>query len=196
MTALVALSTGDSAGRIGCNTVTLLNHYRGWRMKSLADCAEPLIPWDTTGVGYDRHKAAIIERMSTWSVLKALARNEPRHLVSREGVAAMRAYCSLRRQLSGRGIGEPGFRSKLVEDVDPAIRDGVAAIFRETFAEEDPAEYDGMVSRLDALSGWIAQPLGAQVATGPRSVGRRRAATRAPARRGAARPSVSAVADP
>jgi hypothetical protein len=158
--ALCALALGKRASRMGVDWLTLLDEMRGWRPKTLDKPPAAAMP---TEIVSDQLHAQVVRdlRAVSWrDVARAIARENPRALMSSRGWRTIAAFRELRREATARGVRpRPGYRAGYMRLVDPALRDPLARIYDEHFDRADESSYADVLGRSEQLIKWITEPL-------------------------------------
>ncbi len=161
--AMVVLALGDTPARMRVDLVRLLWARRRWRPRVRQQAGRPPLPGDIVGNRLDAQTSRAIAATPLRRVAKAIAKDCPARLLSREGLAALLAYARLRRRIARYPAGDPpGYRAGFLRLVDPLLRERVGAIFDQHFTPEAEATYADMLAGCDALTRQIVDPMGGE----------------------------------
>jgi hypothetical protein len=157
-TALPALARGDSPAPIGVDLVRLLWSMRAWQPPSSE--TESLSANDLARWRFESQTARTVATIPVRRVVRALAADSPRHLLSRH---AWRAVFGVRAAQRRARLAAPephrGCRPAYLRFVDPILRERLGAIYEEHFEPEPEAVYTAELVRNEALADWIIEPL-------------------------------------
>src|SRR5262249_36541197 len=158
--AMTALAMGQNPETMGIDLVRLLRAQAAWTAPD-PDAEPDSLPAER--VAHDLHRQILrsIAQTPRRRVARAIRNGGWARAFSAEGRQAVRAYGDLRRRLANRPAGQaPGYRPGYLQNVDPLLRDRVAAVYARSFGEEPETEYRGVLARTEALGSWPAEPLG------------------------------------
>ncbi len=156
--ALTALAAGGAPSAMGIDLVRLLPLMRDW---SPAAPSGDGLPDDQVKASLHGHVVREVAAVSPLLVARRLVGRDPRRLLDRRVVGAVRAYAALRRRLMAQATpgAAPGYRRAFLALVDDRLRDDLAAIFDGAFASADDDEDAAALDRTRTLATWIAAPL-------------------------------------
>ncbi len=157
--ALCALALGETPAQIGVDLVRLLNAMRRWNPRQLRPDA---LPADLVSQRLAAQVVRDIRATPLFRVARAIADPPSRLLTPRAG-SALVSYAALRRRAAAYDVGAaPGYRRGFIRLLDPLLRQSAARIFAQYFDEEEGEAYAAVLSRGDALTKWITEPIGGE----------------------------------
>jgi hypothetical protein len=159
-TALAILAGGWSPGEVGMDTIEILENIASWKPRTADALGDLRLPRAHTRMhSYDAQKAAYIRALSPGRLLRLLFRYAPRSFLSPRGLSTFGRFVASRRRLEPTPPAPRRMRAGFLSYADEDLREGVRRILGEYFEPQDPADYDGVITRADEVSAWLTEPL-------------------------------------
>jgi hypothetical protein len=154
--ALTALAAGGDPGAMGVDIADVLEANRNWVPSEATAAASPR---DRSRVMIHQQIVENMRAVSPATMLRALVGSDRRRLLRSRTWDALRTYRMMRRRVRRLPRMTIGWRPLALRDIDPLLRDRVAAIYASSFHEEPADTYRGVIVRGESLANWIVEPL-------------------------------------
>jgi exopolysaccharide biosynthesis predicted pyruvyltransferase EpsI len=161
--ALGILAAGGRPERVGIDLRTVLRWRGDWRPAGPA--GPDALPDDRVR---EHHDAAVIRSVQATSLAQVLAdiyRGGARRLSQRGTWAALVRYQRLRRRVARRALPPPGYQAAFLRLVDGLLRERLRDIYARHFPVAPEPSYRDLLARSEAVTRWVAEPLGRARAT-------------------------------
>ncbi len=161
--AMGILAAGGHPGWVGIDVLTVLEGRGAWQPDWPA--AWDALPEDRVRADLSAGVIRSIRATPMGRVLADVWRGGPRRLTKRRTWAALAGYRQLRRRLAKCVVPPPGYRAGFLRLVDGQLRDRLGEIYASCFTPAPEPSYVEQLARSEALTRWIAAPLGPANAT-------------------------------
>lgn len=158
---MMVLANGGHPAELEMDIGTLLDYAPEW--EALDPPTHDSLPYERAMWRYDGRMIRALKHMNARRLLWTIARRDPRALASRETWRRLRSYAAARRKWSGREVPPDTWVRPLLGWVDPALRDGLAAVLEAQFGPGEPGHES--LPLLDELLGGVTAPLAEQSAS-------------------------------
>ncbi len=158
--AMCALAAGGNPQRMGIDLVELFLANKDWNPRTPPEDNGELLPTQNVAPKDDLQLVRFIQQVPLRRVLGIVAGRRPKRPLPEKARAALRGYAQLRKRIAALPPAKnPGYRHGFLKQLDPMLRDKVAAIYSSHFQPEPEDDYAGILHRSEALADWICEPL-------------------------------------
>jgi hypothetical protein len=159
LNALCALAAGGNPQRMGIDLVDLFTAMKDWNPRPPTADNVPLLPTRIQAPKNDRQTLWFIQQVPMRRVMHLLAGRRPARPFPEKMRVALKSYAQLRKRMMALPRAQStGYRPGFLKQVDPLLREKVAAIYAGHFQPEPEEDYSGILNRSESLADWICEP--------------------------------------